>query len=259
MRYFIELSYRGTAYHGWQRQGNALSIQEIVEKALSVLLKQPIGIIGSGRTDTGVHAEQQFAHFDCEEIADLQALTYKLNKFLPPDVSIKRLFVVESNVHARFTATARKYEYRICYRKNPFLQNLIYEYQIPLDIALMNQAAQLLLRYDNFQSFSLVNTQVKTFRCKITEAVWIEESDLLIFHIRADRFLRGMVRAIVGTLLEIGRGRTKVGDFEQIILSKDRRMAGRAAPPQGLFLMEVSYPPEVFEYTTLPKISIESI
>ncbi|MFN8355480.1 MAG: tRNA pseudouridine(38-40) synthase TruA [Spirosomataceae bacterium] len=242
MRFFIELAYNGTAYHGWQIQPQATTVQETIEKALSTLLRQPVEIVGSGRTDTGVHAEQQFAHFDTQDRFDPVQLVYRLNKLLPPDIAIRQIVEVPAQLHARFDATYRKYEYRICRRKSPFLPNMAYFFERPLDVALMNQAAQKLLQYNDFQSFSLVNTQVYTFDCTITEAHWLTQGDMLVFHIKANRFLRGMVRAIVGTLLDVGLGKRPVATFDDIILAKDRRKAGQAAPPEGLFLTEVGYP-----------------
>lgn len=242
MRYFIELAYNGTTFHGWQIQPNAATVQATIEKALSLLLNHAVEMVGSGRTDTGVHAEQQFAHFDYDATIDLEQLSYRLNKILPNSIVIKRIFEVSPEAHARFDATSRKYEYRISRVKNPFRQQLVYPFNRPLDVGLMNEAAKKLLQYQDFQCFSLVNTQVYTFQCQIKEAVWVEQGDLLIFHIRANRFLRGMVRAIVGTLLDVGLGKRSISDFEDVILSKDRRKAGQAAPPEGLFLTEVCYP-----------------
>lgn len=239
----IELAYNGSGYNGWQRQPNAVSVQEELEKGLSLLLREPVNLIGSGRTDTGVHAEQQFAHFDRETpIEDIPFLLFKLNHVLSWGIAVYRIFQISESTHARFTATSRKYEYRIARRKNPFRPKLVYPLDMPLDIEAMNKAGERLLLHEDFQSFSLVKTQVKTFRCRITEARWVQEGTELVFHVRADRFLRGMVRALVGTLLEVGRGRLTEAGFEEIILAKDRRKAGRAVAPDGLFLMEVTYP-----------------
>jgi tRNA pseudouridine38-40 synthase len=243
MRYFIECAYRGTNYSGWQIQNNALAVQEVIEKALSTLLKHKIDITGSSRTDAGVHAMQQMAHFDVqEEINDLENLVYRINKVLPFDISIQRIFIVEDNYHSRFEAISRKYEYRISRKKNPFQRGLSYEFNGDLDINLMNEACKILFFNIDFQCFSKIHTDVLTFNCTISEAHWEEKTgDLLIFHIKANRFLRGMVRAIVGTLLEVGLGKTSLVDFEEIILSKDRKKAGWAVPAEGLFLMEVNY------------------
>ncbi|SDL52130.1 tRNA pseudouridine38-40 synthase [Siphonobacter aquaeclarae] len=243
----IELAYNGSGYNGWQRQPNAVSVQEELEKGLSLLLREPINLIGSGRTDTGVHAAQQFAHFDREApIEDIPFLLFKLNHVLSQGIAVYRIFPVADTVHARFTATSRKYEYHIARRKTPFRPAMVYPLDMPLDIEAMNEAGKILLQHEDFQSFSLVKTQVKTFRCRITEARWVEEGTELVFHVRADRFLRGMVRALVGTLLEVGRNRLSLAELEEIILAKDRRKAGRAVPPDGLFLMEVTYPENAF-------------
>jgi tRNA pseudouridine38-40 synthase len=243
MRYFIECSYQGTKYCGWQIQENANTVQAEIEKALSTLLKIPVTIMGSSRTDTGVHAVQQVAHFDIEnDIQNLENLAYRLNKILPFDISIKRIYPVKDDYHCRFEATSRKYEYRISFLKNPFLRGLYYEFNQDLNIELMNESCQKLFQYHDFECFSKIKTDVKTFNCTIMEATWEKrENDMLVFHIKANRFLRGMVRAIVGTLLEIGAGKLSVEDFEQIILSKNRKKAGRAVPAEGLFLMEVNY------------------
>jgi tRNA pseudouridine38-40 synthase len=243
MRYFIECAYRGTNYCGWQIQENANTVQAEIEKALSVLLRNPTSIMGSSRTDAGVHAIHQVAHFEVEnEIPNPENLVYRMNKILPFDISIKNIFSVKEDYHARFEATSRKYEYRISKIKNPFHQGLCYEFNQELNLDLMNNACQKLFQYIDFECFSKIKTDVNTFDCTIMEARWQVENDgMLIFHIKANRFLRGMVRAIVGTLLEVGSGRLTVEDFEQIILAKNRKKAGRAVPAEGLFLMEVNY------------------
>jgi tRNA pseudouridine38-40 synthase len=244
MRYFIECAYKGTNYCGWQIQKNALTVQEVIEKALTILLKKPTEITGSSRTDTGVHAVQQISHFDIDnEIADTINLVYRMNKILPFDISVSKIFKVADDYHSRFKAISRKYQYRISIKKNPFQKGLFYEFNGDLNIKLMNEACQILFKYIDYQCFSKINTDVFTFNCTIEEARWEEYSDggMLVFHIKANRFLRGMVRAIVGTLLEVGSGRLTLEDFEQIILSKNRKKAGRAVPAEGLFLMEVNY------------------
>ncbi len=243
MRYFIECSYRGTKYCGWQIQENANTVQAEIEKALSILLKKSISIIGSSRTDTGVHAVQQIAHFDIEnEMLNPENLTYRLNKILPFDISIKRIFPVKDNYHCRFEATSRKYEYYISPLKNPFQRGLYYEFNQDLDLDSMSKACKILFQHLDFECFSKIKTDVNTFNCTIMEAFWErKENDELVFHIKANRFLRGMVRAIVGTLLEVGARKLSVDDFEQIILSRNRKKAGRAVPAEGLFLMEVNY------------------
>ncbi|GAB3903810.1 tRNA pseudouridine(38-40) synthase TruA [Larkinella knui] len=246
-RYFIQLSYRGTAYHGWQFQPNGISVQEVLEQKLSMILKERIAIVGSGRTDAGVHAEQQFAHFDSEQpIALTDLMIHALNCMLPPDIAIQSIFPVDPESHARFSATTRYYQYRIRKQKSPFLDFLVYVFRPELDIAAMNEAAGLLLKHTDFESFSKVRTKVSHFRCVIHRAEWIVENDQLVFHIKANRFLYGMVRTLVGTMLEIGQGRMTTAEFERILLAKDRRQAGRSAPASGLFLVEVGYPAEVF-------------
>ena len=243
MRYFIECAYKGTNYSGWQIQINALTVQEVIEKALSTLLKHKIDMTGSSRTDTGVHAMQQFAHFEIEEeIMDCENLVYRINKLLPIDISVQKIFKVANDYHSRFEAISRKYEYRISRKKNPFQKGLSYEFNGNLDIERMNEASRILFKHIDYQCFSKIKTEVLTFNCTILEAQWKEEkNDLLVFHIKANRFLRGMVRAIVGTLLEVGTGKISVSDFERIILSKDRKKAGWSVPAEGLFLMEVNY------------------
>ena len=243
MRYFIECSYRGTEYSGWQIQENANTIQAEIERGLSILLNQTISIVGSSRTDAGVHAVQQVAHFDLKnELLNPENLKYRLNKILPFDISIQCIYPVEENYHCRFKAISRKYEYRISSLKNPFTKGLYYEFNHDLNIELMNEACQKLYHYTDFECFSKIKTDVNTFNCTIMEARWEKrENNTLVFHIKANRFLRGMVRTIVGTLLEIGAGKLSVEDFEQIIRSKSRKKASRAVPAEGLFLMEVDY------------------
>ena len=243
MRYFIELSYKGTHYHGWQIQENAESVQAVLNRVLETLLRQPVETLGSGRTDTGVHATQQFAHFDLPDpVPDLLQLTYKLNALLPPDIAIKRVFPVADAVHARFDARSRSYEYRITTQKSPFLKDLAYFFPHPLALDKMNEAAAILIGTQDFASFSKVHTDVNNFICTVTEARWEAQGSLLVFHISANRFLRGMVRAIVGTLLEVGQAKLQVPDFEEIIKQKNRQAARRNAPPEGLFLTQIRYP-----------------
>lgn len=252
MRYFLELAYKGTAYHGWQIQANAHTVQAELNTAMQTILRKPIETVGSGRTDTGVHALQQFVHFDVPEaLENLPNLTLRLNTILPADMAVKSIFLVPDNAHARFDANFRKYEYRMSALKSPFLTDLSYHYYKPLRVDWMNEAAHLLLCHEDFECFSRVKTEVNHFRCQITEARWEQSRDssqteLLVFHIQADRFLRGMVRAVVGTLLLVGRGQATIADFERIILSKDRKQAGQAVPPQGLFLTKVGYPAGLF-------------
>jgi tRNA pseudouridine38-40 synthase len=247
MRYFLELAYRGTQYHGWQRQPNGLSVQEAIETALATVLRQPTAIVGSGRTDTGVHAGQQFAHFEID--SQLPAhLIRSLNGLLPPDIAVFDCFPVRDDDHARYTATFRYYQYQIIRRKDPFRERLAYVFPFQLAVDQMNEAANRLLYHTDFESFSKVKTDVRTFNCRIDFAYWEHKPNGdLTFHIKADRFLRGMVRAIVGTLLMVGQKRLNVEEFERIILDRDRRRAGRSAPADGLSLVEVGYPQEVFK------------
>ncbi len=246
-RYFIELAYRGTSFVGWQNQTNGHSVQELLEQTLTTILRQPIAITGSGRTDAGVHAEQQFAHFDLPEpLPNPASLLQSLNALLGPDVAVFRVFRVRDNDHARFTATSRYYQYRIIRQKDPFRAGLAYVFYPALDVDAMNKAASSLVQHTDFESFSKIKTDVKTFTCRVEFARWqYDEGGNLTFHIKADRFLRGMVRAIVGTLLDVGQGRLAANKFEQIILNRNRQSAGRSAPAEGLFLMEVAYPDPV--------------
>lgn len=242
MRFFIQLSYNGTNYHGWQIQPNATSVQETLTKALSVVLnKKDIEIMGAGRTDSGVHASQMFAHFDYENEIDSQTIVHKLNSFLPKDIAVSNIILVDENAHARFDATQRTYEYKINSSKNVFLDKLSWYYNKELNVNAMNESAELLLKFIDFQCFSKVHTDVNTFNCSITEAFWKTENDQLIFTISADRFLRNMVRSIVGTLVYVGLGKISKADFQTIIESKDRKKAGFSVPAHGLYLTKIKY------------------
>ncbi len=240
MRYFIELSYDGTPYHGWQRQPNAVTVQETIEHALSTLLRSPIAIVGAGRTDTGVHAKQLYAHFDWPEALEEQ-FVYRLNAFLGASIAVQHIFRVKDDAHARFDATSRTYEYWITTEKDPFLVDRAYYFGVPLNVEAMNEACGLLLGHQDFQCFSRSKTDVKTYYCDIELARWRRQGHLLIFTIQADRFLRNMVRAIVGTLLDIGLGKSNMKDLQAIIESKDRSQAGVSAPAHGLYLTKVAY------------------
>ncbi|HLT32314.1 MAG TPA: tRNA pseudouridine(38-40) synthase TruA [Aquaticitalea sp.] len=242
MRYFIEFSYNGKAYHGWQKQPNAISVQQVLEEALSKLLRMEISVMGAGRTDTGVHASQMFAHFEAEEEFDIDSIIFKLNCFLPKDIAIHEIFKVHQKVHARFNALSRTYNYRIATKKNVFTTDFAYHIYFPLNVELMNTASKILFQYNDFQCFSKSNTDVKTYHCTIKEAFWELKNDELFFTITADRFLRNMVRAIVGTMVEIGQGKLKVEKLHDIIKSKDRSQAGFSVPANGLFLTEIVYP-----------------
>ena len=247
-RYFIELSYDGTNYHGWQVQPNGVSVQETLQQALSTLLRQDIEVVGAGRTDAGVHASMMVAHFDGPEELDCPQLVYKLNKLLPHDIAVRRVYQVPDDMHARFSAISRTYHYYIHTRKSPFLRHYSWLVTFPLDFEKMNEAANRLLDFEDFTSFSKVNTDTKTNICHITEAQWKEITPLegqgggaWRFTITANRFLRNMVRAIVGTLIEVGRGRMTVDEFCQVIEQKNRCSAGESVPGHALFLTEVKY------------------
>lgn len=245
MRYFIQFSYFGTAYHGWQFQPNAITVQEVLEKSLSTILKEKISLMAAGRTDAGVHAKQMFAHFETKLISEFDVLTYKLNSLLPTDIAVQSIFEVRSDAHARFDATQRTYEYWITQEKNPFLNEFAYYVRKELDVAAMNKAASLLLGRQNFECFSKADSDVHTFFCSLNKAVWEWKEDKLVFTISADRFLRNMVRAVVGTLLDVGIGKTKIENIEAILESKDRSKAGTSVPAKGLYLTQVLYPKEI--------------
>jgi len=235
------LSYKGTNYHGWQIQPDASSVQEEITKALATILQEKILLVGAGRTDAGVHASQMFAHVDTvKKLTD--DYVHKLNAILPNDIVIKSIKEVSDETHARFDAVSRTYEYRILLGRDPFLLETTWQlHQKNLQIEKMNEAANLLFKYEDFESFSKVKTDVNTFNCSIMKAVWTLEDKHLIFHIKANRFLRNMVRAIVGTLIEVGLGKKTVEDFRKIIESKKRSEAGLSVPAKGLFLTEVCY------------------
>lgn len=242
MRYFIQLSYNGTNYHGWQIQPNATSVQETLTKALGVVLNdKSIVIMGAGRTDTGVHASQMFAHFEFKKLIDSKTTVHKLNSFLPKDIAVSNIIAVDQNAHARFDAKQRTYEYQINLTKNVFLDELSWYFNKELNVEAMNNAANLLLEFTDFQCFSKVHTDVNTFNCKISQAFWRREKNQLIFTIAADRFLRNMVRSIVGTLVNVGLGKISKADFQAIIESKDRKKAGFSVPACGLYLTEIKY------------------
>ena len=244
-RYFVEIAFDGSAYHGWQTQPNAIAVQELLDKALSTLLRQPIGTVGCGRTDTGVHAKQLFAHFDLDATTFAvlgDDFLYKLNALLPHDIAAKRLIAVEPGAHARFDAVSRSYEYHIHLEKNPFLHGRSWRLRDMPDMQVMNEAAGILQQYEDFSCFSKSNTQVYTNICYITRAEWHRLNDCqLVFHISANRFLRNMVRAIVGTLIEIGLGEHMPDYMHTVIQSKDRSVAGTSAPACGLYLTNVAY------------------
>lgn len=251
MRYFIKLAYNGTNYHGWQCQPNATTVQETLAKALSTILNTDIELMGAGRTDTGVHAKEMYAHFDFEKKIDVANTVHKLNSFLAKDIVVYDIIAVHKEAHARFDATKRTYEYHINTFKDAFSQEQSWYYHQKLDLNLMNQAAKILLKHTDFQCFSKVNTDVNTFDCEVFEAQWTrstakqdadkQENDQLIFTISANRFLRNMVRAIVGTLVNVGLGKITLEEFNAIILSKDRDKAGFSVPANGLYLTKIDY------------------
>lgn len=241
-RYFMTLSYDGTRYHGWQIQPNGDSVQQRLEEALTLLLRQPIGIVGAGRTDAGVHARKMVAHFDTTATVDCCQLAYKLNRLLPFDISISRIEAVPSSMHARFSATERTYHYYVHTAKNPFCKAYSCELHYPLDFTLMNQAAAILLEYHDFGAFCKSNSDVKTTLCNVTRAEWHQTGDTeWYFEISANRFLRNMVRAVVGTLIDVGRHRLTLDGFRQVIEHGKRTGAGESMPGNALFLEDVKY------------------
>lgn len=256
MRYFIYLSYDGSQYHGWQIQPNAISVQSVLQDRLSTLLRSSIEIVGAGRTDSGVNASEMVAHFDIDHPISSDSLRSNLNKFLPPDISVYDIVRVNDEAHARFSAIGRTYHYYVSQSKVPMLRSYSYTILHRLDFSLMNAAARLLLEYKDFTSFSKLHTDVKTNNCDVRHAEWrrvssvpfaCSQTDLWVFEIKADRFLRNMVRAIVGTLLDVGRGVLDLDGFREIIEKKDRCSAGMSVPGNALFLSKIDYPREIFK------------
>ena len=242
MRYFIFFAYDGTNYHGWQAQPNAVSVQAQLDRALSLLLRSKIETLGAGRTDAGVHAAYMAAHFDAPEPIDCRQTAFKLNRLLPPDVAVQAVRPVGPEMHARFSATRRTYHYYIHTRKDPFLRGYSWQVNVPLDFALMNEAAQVLLEYSDFTSFSKTGTDVKTNICQLTEARWEQlKPGEWRFTVSANRFLRNMVRAIVGTLVEVGRHRMTISQMRHAIEAKDRQRAGESVPGHALYLTNIEY------------------
>lgn len=255
MRYFVYFSYLGTHYHGWQNQPNSISVQEVMERAFSTLLNTPTALTAAGRTDAGVHASLMVAHFDTQSPIDAARLAFRLNGYLPQDIAIDRIVPVCNDAHARFDATQRTYHYYLTTRKSPFRQGLMTRTYYDLDLERMNQAARLLIGRQDFASFQKLHTDVKTTICDVREAVWqvaigdmlcSDGGDVLVFRISADRFLRNMVRAIVGTLMDVGRGKLAVEQFGEIIARKQRTSAAESAPAEGLYLTDVQYPDSLF-------------
>jgi len=246
-RYFIQLSFKGTTFNGWQKQKNAPSVHETLENSLKILLKQNIDLTGAGRTDTGVHAKYYIAHFDStSKIINISDFIYHLNKILPYEIAVQNIFSVKPNAHARFDAILRTYEYVCVIEKDPFEKEISLLLKALPNVEAMNKACELLLQYSDFTSFCKLHSDNKTNICKVQEAIWVVDNNKLVFTITADRFLRNMVRAIVGTLLQVGYGKLAIGDFEQIIKNKNRMAAGTSAPAHGLYLIAIKYPQEIW-------------
>ncbi|MCF6359132.1 MAG: tRNA pseudouridine(38-40) synthase TruA [Cyclobacteriaceae bacterium] len=243
MRLFVYIAYKGTNYHGWQFQNNAQSVQQEITESLQILLKNKgLSILGSGRTDAGVHARQQVFHVDVPDGTEVENLMYRLNGIMNNDIVVNHIEIVSNKAHARFDAISRSYEYHVRLKRTPFMENEYYYHRNPLDFEAMNKGAQCLLGEQDFESFSKVKTDVTNFVCLITRAEWVTEGPNAIFYISANRFLRSMVRSIVGTLLEVGEGKIEPVEVKKIIKKKDRKCAGRSVPPQGLYLCKVEYP-----------------
>jgi tRNA pseudouridine38-40 synthase len=247
-RYFIFISYKGTSYHGWQIQPNSLTVQKILEDALSIILNEKISTTGAGRTDTGVHALLFCAHFESEspDLHKTNKLAFKLNSFLPDDISVNDIRKVLPDANARFSAISRTYKYYISRSKDPFFDNSSWYIHGDIDIQKMNECCRILLTHNDFTSFSKLHSNTKTNLCNVYEASWKEEDNKLVFTIKADRFLRNMVRAIAGTMVDFGTGKRNLKEFEDIIAKRNRCEAGKSAPAKGLFLINIEYPPEIF-------------
>jgi tRNA pseudouridine38-40 synthase len=240
-RYFLEVAYKGTNYSGFQSQHNANTIQAEIEKTFTILQKEKVVLTGSSRTDAGVHALQNFFHFDFERLLNSD-FAYKMNAILPGDIVVKQIIPVAEDAHCRFDALSREYKYYVYRYKNPFLKDIAFYYPYKLDIEILHQAATIIKEYEDFTSFSKRNTQVKSFKCEIQESKWYWEKDCLVYHVKANRFLRGMVRALTATMLKIGRGQMSLDQFRDIIELKDCTKASFAVPARGLFLVSVAYP-----------------
>ncbi|MBS1489511.1 MAG: tRNA pseudouridine(38-40) synthase TruA [Bacteroidetes bacterium] len=246
MRYFFEISYNGSKYHGWQNQTNAVGVQQVVEDTLSKLMREKIEIVGSGRTDAGVHCQQQFFHADFKKELKPDDLIHRLNAFLPRDIAIRSIQKVKPDAHARYDARVRSYQYCITIKKDPLLIGRAFYFFKPVNVARMNEAASFLVGRHDFTSFSKVKTDVNHFVCQVTKATWKKKKELLVFEITANRFLRGMVRAIVGTLLDVGTGKISVAEFQKIMESQNRKAAGMNVPAEGLYLTRVKYKKGIF-------------
>jgi tRNA pseudouridine38-40 synthase len=246
-RYFLQLAYKGTHFHGWQIQPGKTTVQGEINRALTTVLKEETEITGAGRTDAGVHARDYIGHFDSSRkgLEKDDKLLYSLNSLLPDDIAVYRIIPVPHTAHARFDALSRTYQYVITTQKDPFLRETAFLYHVALDVPLMNRACRILKQYRDFTSFSKVHTDVKTFHCNIMEAKWTQEDHLFTFTIRADRFLRNMVRAITGTMMEVGEKKITLEEFRQIIETRDRSAAGKSVPAHGLFLTAIKYPAHI--------------
>lgn len=242
LRFFIEIAYDGSSYHGWQKQPGAISVQEVLEDALGTVFQKKIKTVGAGRTDTGVHATQFYAHFDAGTVRETKQLVFKLNTILPEDIAVFGIFEVRENAHARFDAVLREYTYYVNTKKNPFRTGSSYYIKKKIVVERMNEAAQLLMEHTDFKAFSKVKTEVRTYNCKIHHAAWRKDGDNLVFEISADRFLRNMVRAIVGTLIDVGTNKTSMAEMHKIIEGRNRCCAGKSVPAHALFLTKVEYP-----------------
>ena len=245
MRYFISLAFKGTYFHGWQVQPNAVSVQGKINEGLSMLLKEDIMTLGAGRTDAGVHAKQMYAHFDTDKEFDCEKIAYRLNSYIDDTILIKSIFQVSETAHARFHATSRTYEYWLCQEKNPFLKDAAWLMYSNLDFYSMNEAAAYLTQVKDFSSFAKIHSDVKTHICYVHKAAWQEHEDKWVFTIQANRFLRNMVRAIVGTLVDVGKGKMTIQEFKDVITKLDRSSAGVSAPAKGLYLVNVEYPQDL--------------
>lgn len=246
MRFFIDISYKGTAYHGWQEQNNAITVQQVINEKLSQVLRTETKCVGSGRTDTGVHAKQQIVHFDVDNEIDTDRLRYQLNAVLPEDIAAKAIRPVREDAHARFDATKRSYQYFLHTYKTPFKKDQSYFFPHALNLEVIDEGCKIFKQWTDFESFSKVKTEVNHFDCEIFEIEWRRESNDYIFFVSANRFLRGMVRAMVGTLLDMGTGKLSPNQLVTILEQKDRRAASRSVPPQGLFLSSVIYPNDIY-------------
>jgi len=245
LRYFIEIAFHGAAYAGWQKQPFDITVQSVVEKALFTVFQSEVACVGAGRTDAGVHASFFVAHFDVKQYFDERQFIFKMNQLLPHDVSVIDVYPVIAEAHARFDAISRTYEYYITQQKDPFRLDRATYIKKLLSVDLMNQAAEVLLEFTNFKCFSKVNTQVHTYNCSIKQAYWEQKEHLLVFRIQADRFLRNMVRAIVGTLIELGLRKRSIDELRQIIKSENRSKAGKSMPAHALFLIDIVYPQNI--------------